>query len=112
MGDFLWFASLYCFVCVCVYVCVFRFHLLNVSLLICVIYESSLCPHTSVGIICHHHALVLFSLQQIRKLRRELENSQEKVANLTNQLSANVRTLKRLLVITSSSLWSFVYLPR
>ncbi|XP_031422426.1 neuron navigator 1-like isoform X3 [Clupea harengus] len=27
--------------------------------------------------------------EQIRKLRRELENSQEKVANLTNQLSAN-----------------------
>ena len=35
---------------------------------------------------------VLFSSQQIRKLRRELESSQEKVANLTNQLSANVCT--------------------
>ena len=33
-----------------------------------------------------------FSSQQIRKLRRELESSQEKVANLTNQLSANVCT--------------------
>lgn len=32
-----------------------------------------------------------FCPQQIRKLRRELESSQEKVANLTMQLSANVR---------------------
>lgn len=32
------------------------------------------------------------SSQQIRKLRRELEVSQDKVANLTNQLSANVCT--------------------
>lgn len=30
------------------------------------------------------------SPQQIRKLRRELESSQEKVATLTSQLSANV----------------------
>ncbi|PIO31374.1 hypothetical protein AB205_0051330, partial [Aquarana catesbeiana] len=28
--------------------------------------------------------------EQIRKLRRELESSQEKVATLTTQLSANV----------------------
>uniref|UniRef100_A0A3B3VE39 Neuron navigator 1 n=1 Tax=Poecilia latipinna TaxID=48699 RepID=A0A3B3VE39_9TELE len=32
----------------------------------------------------------IFFLQQIRKLRRELESSQEKVADLTMQLSANV----------------------
>lgn len=31
-----------------------------------------------------------FSSQQIRKLRRELESSQEKVSNLTTQLTANV----------------------
>lgn len=34
----------------------------------------------------------LFSSQQIRKLRRELESSQEKVSNLTTQLTANVCT--------------------
>uniref|UniRef100_A0AAY5K8C5 AAA+ ATPase domain-containing protein n=1 Tax=Esox lucius TaxID=8010 RepID=A0AAY5K8C5_ESOLU len=34
-------------------------------------------------------ALLSSFSQQIRKLRRELENSQEKVANLTTQLSAN-----------------------
>lgn len=33
---------------------------------------------------------VTFFLQQIRKLRRELESSQDKVSNLTTQLSANV----------------------
>lgn len=33
---------------------------------------------------------VAFFLQQIRKLRRELESSQEKVSSLTTQLSANV----------------------
>lgn len=37
-------------------------------------------------------ARLVFSPQQIRKLRRELEASQDKVANLTNQLSANVCT--------------------
>lgn len=36
--------------------------------------------------------LSLFLSQQIRKLRRELESSQEKVATLTSQLSANVST--------------------
>uniref|UniRef100_A0A674AKM9 Neuron navigator 1 n=1 Tax=Salmo trutta TaxID=8032 RepID=A0A674AKM9_SALTR len=41
---------------------------------------------TNVG---ESQTLLLSSLQQIRKLRRELENSQEKVANLTTQLSAN-----------------------
>lgn len=34
--------------------------------------------------------LFVLSPQQIRKLRRELESSQEKVATLTSQLSANV----------------------
>lgn len=34
----------------------------------------------------------LFSSQQIRKLRRELESSQDKVSNLTTQLTANVCT--------------------
>uniref|UniRef100_A0A8D3CDG5 Neuron navigator 1 n=1 Tax=Scophthalmus maximus TaxID=52904 RepID=A0A8D3CDG5_SCOMX len=35
------------------------------------------------------HITLCFSSQQIRKLRRELESSQEKVSNLTTQLSAN-----------------------
>lgn len=39
---------------------------------------------------CHRDFASLFPLQQIRKLRRELESSQEKVATLTSQLSANV----------------------
>lgn len=55
--------------------------------------HSLLVTHT-----CHHSKgehltpltpSALFS-QQIRKLRRELESSQEKVATLTSQLSANV----------------------
>lgn len=37
-------------------------------------------------------ARLYLSSQQIRKLRRELEASQDKVANLTSQLSANVCT--------------------
>lgn len=85
--------------CMClVYMCVFRSHLLNAPSSFSVIHESSLCTHTSACIICHDHALVCnvmivpFSQQQIRKLRRELESSQEKVANLTCQLSANVCT--------------------
>lgn len=39
---------------------------------------------------------VTFCPQQIRKLRYELESSQEKVADLTMQLSANVRMTLRL----------------
>uniref|UniRef100_A0A3B5MAR2 Neuron navigator 1 n=1 Tax=Xiphophorus couchianus TaxID=32473 RepID=A0A3B5MAR2_9TELE len=39
-----------------------------------------------------NYSAVNFFLQQIRKLRRELESSQEKVADLTMQLSANVCT--------------------
>lgn len=38
-------------------------------------------------------AVHFFCSQQIRKLKRELESSQEKVANLTMQLSANVRMI-------------------
>ncbi len=43
-------------------------------------------------IIHYKYCLGLLSIcpQQIRKLRRELESSQEKVADLTMQLSANV----------------------
>lgn len=40
------------------------------------------------------HPCALFP-QQIRKLRRELESSQEKVATLTSQLSANVSPHRR-----------------
>lgn len=44
---------------------------------------------------CHHKLVFLLLSQQIRKLRRELESSQEKVATLTSQLSANVSAVKR-----------------
>lgn len=43
-------------------------------------------------------AYVKFCPQQIRKLRRELESSQEKVADLTMQLSANVCMLFKILI--------------
>ncbi len=36
----------------------------------------------------------LLFLQQIRKLRRELDSSQEKVATLTSQLAANVSVMR------------------
>lgn len=38
----------------------------------------------------HIHVCSLIQKQQIRKLRRELDASQEKVATLTSQLAANV----------------------
>lgn len=48
--------------------------------------SPTVCPHFCSSV-TH-----LFSPQQIRKLRRELESSQEKVSNLTTQLTANVCT--------------------
>lgn len=51
--------------------------------------------------------LALYFRPQIRKLRRELDASQEKVSALTTQLSANVRTntgLHKLLPLTLGSL--------
>uniref|UniRef100_G3NMV0 Neuron navigator 1 n=1 Tax=Gasterosteus aculeatus aculeatus TaxID=481459 RepID=G3NMV0_GASAC len=55
--------------------------------------SSGKAPLTNVGESAHtvRTAVAYFSIcpQQIRKLRRELESSQEKVADLTMQLSAN-----------------------
>lgn len=57
--------------------------------------------------LCVTHIFMLLFVQ-IRKLRRELEASQEKVSTLTTQLSANVRTHTALHVqeFTQSSIIS------
>ena len=39
--------------------------------------------------------MILFFCSQIRKLRRELDASQEKVSALTTQMSANVSTMAK-----------------
>lgn len=44
----------------------------------------------------YQFCFVFSSNQQIRKLRRELDASQEKVATLTSQLTANVSRLPNL----------------
>lgn len=51
-------------------------------------------PSQTLCFCCRNRAS-LFPSQQIRKLRRELESSQEKVATLTSQLSANVSARTR-----------------
>uniref|UniRef100_A0A7N9AZP2 Neuron navigator 1 n=1 Tax=Mastacembelus armatus TaxID=205130 RepID=A0A7N9AZP2_9TELE len=56
--------------------------------------------------------LFLFSSQQIRKLRRELESSQEKVSNLTTQLTANanlVAAFEQSLALMTSRLQSLSF---
>lgn len=53
--------------------------------------------------------VMLFLRLQIRKLRRELDASQEKVSALTTQLSANVRT--RTQTNTWLNIWSCMPIP-
>uniref|UniRef100_A0A7N8X6M9 Neuron navigator 1 n=1 Tax=Mastacembelus armatus TaxID=205130 RepID=A0A7N8X6M9_9TELE len=59
-----------------------------------------------------YSSLFLFSSQQIRKLRRELESSQEKVSNLTTQLTANanlVAAFEQSLALMTSRLQSLSF---
>lgn len=54
--------------------------------------------HLPPGLTLRPRKLSLLPSQQIRKLRRELESSQEKVATLTSQLSANVSEIQAVTV--------------